>query len=132
MSISPDPEFTEQCRRAAYWVGRKVSVNGIIESGAEEEVTRLEKANGGPFPQREDEPLRRKAGIPNVRGEKVARKLIVIRMEPELLERLKNAGVALGLNYTAIALDGAARVLTRLQRQFGDGKPFPPEKKSAV
>jgi hypothetical protein len=132
VGVSIEGEFLEACRRARWWIGRGVSLNSILEAGAEAEIAKLEATNGGPFPAREEE-LRFRGGTPyGKRGEKEAKKVQVIRMEPDLLERLRNAAAALGTNYAGIITDGGKKQLHRLEKQFNNGEPFPPPKKNPV
>jgi uncharacterized protein (DUF4415 family) len=128
MGVSMPPEFADSCRAAAWYIGRGVTLTSILAAGAEEELTRLEKAHGV-FPQREGE-TRRFAGTQHRKED--LRETVVIRMDEDLLERLRNAAVALQTNYSAIVLDGSAKVLARLERQYHDGNPFPSPKKPAV
>jgi hypothetical protein len=128
VGVRLEPEFIEQARRARWWIGKGVTLNAILEDGAEQELGRLEKANGGPFPERQEE-LKHRGGTPyGKRGEKEAKKVQVIRMEPELLERCRNAAAALGIHYAAILIDGGQKQLTKLQKQYNGGEPFQAEK----
>ncbi len=131
-SVILDPDIAEQCRRAGWWVGRGVSLNSIVEAGGEEEVEKLEKQHGV-FPPRGAVELRKRSGEPyGKRGEKGRKQKVIIRCDPDLAERLRNASAALGVEYSNLMANGIERVLRRLQRQYNDGEPFPPKKRDAV
>ena len=58
--VQIDPDLWERARNAAYWLpGMNLTL--LTEDALAREITRLEKANKGPFPKRQKEP---KAGRP--------------------------------------------------------------------
>lgn len=126
VSVSLDAEVAEECRNAAWWVGQGWTLSRILEEGAEAEVSRLERTHGK-FPQRDEEAaLTRKPGRSHGKsGErKPARKPVVLRMDTELLDNLRNAAAALSVNITSIVEDGAVKVLARLRKTHNGGNSF--------
>lgn len=122
-----DPNLVESIRNAAWWIGRGLSLNSILEEGAIAEVARLKKLknDGEPFPER-DEDLKRLKGTPAGPRTGERKATVSFRMYDADQEELRNAAAALQVSVTSIIEDGARRLLAKLERQHNGGHPFAP------
>jgi len=125
VKVKLEGDFLEECRDAAWHVGKGWTLNKILEDGAALELERLEAKNKGPFAERQEELTRKPGREHGKHGEKEPRKGITFLLPLPLLERLRNAAAALGIAYTNIVEDGAAKVLDTLRRQHNGGEKFP-------
>lgn len=120
-TITLPPEFHETLKNVAWHVGRGVTVTGLLETGAENELKalQLKHMKGKEFPP--IDPATAKS-IPRSKGEKVN---VTIRLDGDLLDQLKRAAWHLGVTYVSIVIAGAEKEVALFENKFNGGEPFP-------
>lgn len=113
--IRLDAEVLDSLRDAVAFIGRGITVTGIVEDAVTKEVERLEKEHGGPFPEADPNSSLRESG----------KEPIVIRMPEGIMDRLRNAAGYFEKTISNLVHDGVESELKDMQKSFNKGKKFP-------